>query len=203
MDSLVKLDEKLVAPASLTAARAFKDDPETAYLIPDVNKRENTQYAFRYLLKIAVVGGEEAYVSSPQCEGVALWARSDNKMPFRAWLSANPLSALRCGWRFISHQMEANRIAQDIKKKYAPPKHMYLALLGVEPVHQGKGFASKLLKPMLARLDKENLAAYVETQNTKNVKMYEHFGFKLVYDVATLNGVGHLYAMVREPIKIT
>lgn len=203
MDSLVKIDKSLVNPAALTAARAFKNDPETVYLISDVNKRENIQYTFRYFLQVAILGNEEAYVTSPHCEGVALWARSDQKLSFRAALRVNPLPALRCGWRFISNQLEANRIAQDIKKKYAPPKYMYLALLGVEPVHQGKGFASRLLRPMLARLDRENLPAYLETQNTKNVKMYEHFGFKPVYDVATLNGVGHLYAMIREPIKIT
>ena len=52
----------------------------------------------------------------------------------------------------------------------------------MDPAQQGKGFASALLKPMLARLDEENMACYLETQNMKNVAMYQHFGFKLVHE---------------------
>ena len=197
LNSLVKVDKTLVRRAGITAARAFMDDPETLYLIPDEKKRLNLHYAFEFYLRVAGFGNEEAYTTSPQCEGVALWAHSEHKIPFWAALRANPFPSLRCGWRFISCQFEANRIATDIKKKYAPARHMYLALLAVEPVHQGKGFASLLLNPMLKKLDASHIAAYLETQNMKNVRMYEHFGFKLVNETILYDGHYPIYAMLR------
>ncbi|MBN1367330.1 MAG: GNAT family N-acetyltransferase [Dehalococcoidales bacterium] len=198
MDGLVKIEKNLVRPASVTVARAFMDDPETVYLIPDEKKRENLHHAFEFFISISQLGNEEAYTTSPACEGVALWSSSEHRMPFWAVLSANPFPSFRCGWRFIFCQMEANRIAENIKTKYAPVRHMYLALLGVDPSHQWKGFASALIKPMLKKLDESRLAAYLETQNMKNVSMYEHFGFKLVYHTEVLNGNSHIYAMLRD-----
>ena len=53
-------------------------------------------------------------------------------------------------------------------------------MIGVDPNHQGKGFASRLIYPMLARMDKEGLPCYLDTNNEGNVKIYEHIGFKLI-----------------------
>jgi hypothetical protein len=36
---------------------------------------------------------------------------------------------------------------------------------------------------MLARIDKEGLPSYLETQEEKNVPLYEHFGFKVLEEV--------------------
>jgi ribosomal protein S18 acetylase RimI-like enzyme len=83
----------------------------------------------------------------------------------------------------------------------APPKHMYLHILGVDPQHQGKGYAGKLLKPMLARLYKEKLACYLETLDEKNVGLYEHFGFKLIEESVIPGTTLTNRAMLRESGK--
>ncbi len=195
---LILITNNLIKPASVTAARAFIDDPETIYMIPSEKRRANFHYAFEYYLKIAKFGREEAYTTSERCEGIALWAYSENKIPYWATFRVNPFPSLRCGWRFVTGQLETNRIATEIKKKYAPAKHMYLSLLAVDPAYQGKGFASALLKPMLKRIDESHLAVYLETQNMKNVEMYQHFGFNLVNHTELFDGCCHLYAMLRD-----
>ena len=50
-------------------------------------------------------------------------------------------------------------------------------IIGVDPVSQCQGYASKVLKPMLARLDEDNLPGHPETQKEKNVTLYQHFDF--------------------------
>ena len=199
-DNLIRVDKKLVKPASFTAARAFANDPETLYLIPDAAKRANLHHTFEYFLRLSVFGKEEVYTTSQNCEGVAIWSDSNKHLPFWAPLMANPLPSLSCGWNFIYCQIEANRLAVKIKKQYAPPRHMYLALLAVDPSHHGKGYASALLKPMLARLDKEHLPAYLETQNMKNVAIYQHLGFKLVHETVMPKTTFPMYCMLRLPL---
>jgi ribosomal protein S18 acetylase RimI-like enzyme len=50
----------------------------------------------------------------------------------------------------------------------------------VDHKFQGNGYASKLLRPMLKRLDEEVVPCYLETLEKHNVGLYEHFGFKVV-----------------------
>ena len=65
-------------------------------------------------------------------------------------------------------------------KRLAPFKHWYLQEIGVDPQFKGKGYAGKLLRPMFARIDEEGLPCYLETEDEKNVTLYEHFGFRMV-----------------------
>jgi GNAT superfamily N-acetyltransferase len=61
-----------------------------------------------------------------------------------------------------------------------PRKHWYRAFIGVEPVHQGQGIGSSLLRPMLARADAEGLPCYLETFLDTNVPFYKRNGFDLI-----------------------
>ncbi|RJO60974.1 MAG: GNAT family N-acetyltransferase [Dehalococcoidia bacterium] len=108
-----------------------------------------------------------------------------------------PLLPLRCGWRYLLLDGRSLAYCEKLKKKYAPARHCYLAALAVNPLHQGKGFASLLLKPMLAKLDADKMPCYVETQNMKNVAMYQHFGFKQVHETCMPGGNYPLYLMLR------
>jgi ribosomal protein S18 acetylase RimI-like enzyme len=198
-DSLVKIDSTLVEPASITCARAFADDLLTAYLIPNEKKRANLHYTFEVPLRISAMGGAEAYATSPECEGVVIWMSSGMKQSLSMMLQAGyPRLPLRCGWRYFIRDAAMLRQCEKLRRKYAPPRHLYLGLLAVAPEHQGKGHASALLKPMLKALEEEKMACYLETQNMKNVAMYQHFGFKLVHETRMPGGKYPLYLMLRE-----
>ncbi|MFH1626439.1 MAG: GNAT family N-acetyltransferase, partial [Pseudomonadota bacterium] len=77
-------------------------------------------------------------------------------------------------------------------------KHWYLWIVGVEPQSQGKGYASKLLRPMLTRIDKDGLPCYLETLDERNVPIYEHLGFKVVDESTVPNTSITNWAMLRE-----
>jgi|WetSurMetagenome_2_1015567.scaffolds.fasta_scaffold654205_2 ribosomal protein S18 acetylase RimI-like enzyme len=149
---------------------------------------------------MAIYSGAEAYTPSSKCEGLAIWISSEKKEPWDAIFHAgNPFLPLRCGLRFLLSEMRANSFCEKLKKKLAPQPYMYLTLLGVAPAYQGKGLASALVKPMLKRFDDEELPAYLETQNLKNVEMYRHFGFETVYEGLYPGTPTPLFAMLRIP----
>jgi GNAT superfamily N-acetyltransferase len=198
-ESLMKIDESLVAPASITCANAFEGDPMTIWMIPDEKKRGNLRYAFEMILNIAVMGGAEAYTTSPDCEGVAIWMPAGTKQSLSMLLQAGyPYLPLRCGWRYFILDTRSMSLCERLKKKYAPRRHCYLAALAVSPAHQGKGIASALIKPMLAKLDEDQTPCYVETQNMKNVAMYQHFGFKLLHETHMPGGDYPVYLLLRQ-----
>ncbi len=70
---------------------------------------------------------------------------------------------------------------RSIWKKHDPKKpHWHIDPIGVLPEMQGKGIGSKLLTFFCNYIDKENVAAYHETDQEQNVRLYEKFGYKIV-----------------------
>lgn len=62
--------------------------------------------------------------------------------------------------------------------KYHPAEpHWYLPLIGVDPVHQGKGHGEALMAHALARCDRDGMRAYLESSNPRNMSLYLRHGF--------------------------
>ena len=85
-----------------------------------------------------------------------------------------------------------------VHDRLVPPQHWFLQAIGVSPQYQGKGYASKLLRPMLLRIDKEGLPCYLETLEEQNVRLYEHFGFKVIEESNVPNTNLTNWAMLRD-----
>jgi len=59
----------------------------------------------------------------------------------------------------------------------------YLHLMAVHPQFRDRKYSSLLIKPMLARAEKEGLPCTLITQSMDNVRKYEHWGFKVVKEM--------------------
>ena len=198
--NLMPLTLDLVKPASVTCARAFADDPTTRYLIPNERKWPNLRYSFEYYLRASIPGGGGTYVTSPRCEGVAMWFESERKESFLNHLRAGwPFLPLRCGWTHILREAALDSHFTRLRRQLAPKRHMYLAVLAVDPSAHGQGFASRLMRPMLRCLDEQQLPAYLETQNLRNVEMYQHWGFELLREEPMPGADLKLWLMLRQP----
>lgn len=58
--------------------------------------------------------------------------------------------------------------------------HRYLELLATRPAARRRGFATALLRPGLARSDREQLAVALDTSNPASVPFYESLGFTVI-----------------------
>jgi ribosomal protein S18 acetylase RimI-like enzyme len=199
LDGLLPLTSELVKPASMTCARAFADDETTRFLIPDATKRDNLRFSFEYYLNLSLIVGKGTFVTSPKCEGVAMWFESQYKESFFDHLRAGfPFLPLRIGWGFLLREAQLDLHFSRLRRELAPKRHMYLAILAVDPDHQGKGFASKLVRPMLEYLDEQKMPVYLETQNLKNVAMYRGWGFDLLKEEMLPESDLKLFLMLRQ-----
>ena len=200
LNELTPLSPELIEKASITSAAAFADDPTTDYLIPEPKKRGNLRYAFEYYFRLSVLDREETYTTSPLCEGVASWVRSESRGSIINIVRAGwPGLPLRCGWRSLIRETIMENRYGSLRERLAPKPHIYLSTLAVAPEHQGQGYASRLIKPMLERLDREMVPAYVETQNLKNKAMYEHWGFELLKEDRMPGTDLTMFLMLRRP----
>lgn len=178
----VHLNKKQVASAAAMLTRSFINNPMFTTLISDEAERADKMLSlFRFMLNYGLHYGE-VYATSPNLEGVAVWLPSEKvKVSFWRGIRCGGITQVfKVGWRLLWKIEDAERYSQKIHEKSAPFRHWYLAILGVDPCFQGKGYAGALLNYRLAQADRENLPCYLETDSEKNAALYEHFGFKIV-----------------------
>jgi ribosomal protein S18 acetylase RimI-like enzyme len=181
LSNLIRLKKADVRAAGEVLARAFQDYPLMEYFMPDDSKRRRRlPMIFRTLVRQGLKYGE-VYATSAKFEGVAVWFPhgSQHDSRWRMLFSGQFVIPFIVGRETIKRKMAFGRYAGAVRKRVAPSPHWYLQGLGVDPAYQGRGFASRLLKPMFERMDKEGLPCYLETQAGKNVALYEHLGFKV------------------------
>lgn len=98
--------------------------------------------------------------------------------------------------------LEYENYTMKLKKEYTNHTSWYLYNLAVDPEFQKQGNCSKLLKPMLAYLDRIHQDCYLETHDVKNVALYEHFDFELLETGNIPKTKVKHYAMLRRARKI-
>ncbi len=204
MESLICLKRSQVESAAEVLARAFENDLLFKAFFPDGSKRLRQSYhlmynGIRYCMRYG-----EVYATSPKLEGIALWQLT---VPKEEQEQQDKFRGLFLNWLSFRLRVELGKYLEkadsmyksvlSVHYKLVPLSHWYLYAIGVDPKFQGKGFASRLLTPKLARIDKERLECYLDTNNEKNLGLYEHFGFKMVRRFQILDSEVINWSMVR------
>ncbi|MFC1872911.1 GNAT family N-acetyltransferase [Chloroflexota bacterium] len=200
LEDILRLDKSHISSAIKVLSEAFRKYPLFNYYYPDELTKERI---VNYFLSFAVYGGMrygEVYATSNNLEGVAVWMPSDGyHMNLLRLLRSVPLSILFGFGRYGGKNMKSLGEHLDaVHKHNAPFKHWYLWMVGVAPDFKGKGYASKLIRPMLTRTGRDRLPCYLETIDEKNVPIYEHLGFKVVDKSNVPNTSLINWAMLRE-----
>lgn len=72
-------------------------------------------------------------------------------------------------------------------------------VVGVDPVLQGQGFGSALVREGLALADRESKPGYLETSEPRNLAFYQRVGFAVLEEATLGKGGPTAWAMRREP----
>lgn len=136
---------------------------------------------FKFRLKQPLQYGE-VYATSSRLKGVAIWQHS-NTVDSTLWkhLRAGGLGFYgTMGRNLVNQMMKVDQFTSQRRAKYAVTPYMHLGPVAVNPELQGQGYSSKLIRPMLERLDRQELPCYLEAQSESNVSIYEHYGFEVL-----------------------
>ncbi|MDQ4017724.1 MAG: GNAT family N-acetyltransferase [Thermoproteota archaeon] len=171
--------------------RAFSEDPVAQWIWPD-----SQQYQMYFPSFVRVFGGKAfTYGSAYYVDGyaaVALWLPPD-VLPDDDMLSS-------IFQRSVSEQSQKDVFTVfDQMGRYHPSEpHWYLPLMGVDPLKQGKGLGSELMKHALVQCDQDNKPAYLESSNPRNIPFYERYGFELLSTIQ-IGTSPHIFPMLRRP----
>jgi ribosomal protein S18 acetylase RimI-like enzyme len=119
---------------------------------------------------------------SPDLEAVSIWfppgvdhSEDEEADPFSAEDFADPGT--------MERMQAVNDLIDALTGHLGQEPQWYLHLVAVRPQFFDRGYASTLVKPMLARAASEAIPCTLITQTMDNVRKYEHWGFEVVKEM--------------------
>ncbi len=182
-------------PALTTVlARAFDDDPILRWVFPRARVRVRYGGAF-FRWSLWRCSDQHVTWTTDDRAGAALWT-----LPCRWRVTPREVARLAqwagrgVGWRtpLVMWGLSA------LERRHTDDGHLYLAVLGVDPIRQGAGVGSALLGPGLELCDREGLPAYLETGRERNLAFYARHGFRVTGRL-TLPAGPPVWLMRRDP----
>ncbi|MCG8485103.1 MAG: GNAT family N-acetyltransferase [Clostridia bacterium] len=71
-------------------------------------------------------------------------------------------------------------LKKDRKLHMKGKNYIYLSIIGVDELHQGKGYGSQLLNLIIKESNANGTPIYLETETENNVAFYEKHGFRVL-----------------------
>lgn len=181
MKQILELKKYELAKLAKVLTLSLEKDPLYMNLFPDDNKRKKYLTCFfemriRYGLKYGRV-----YTISDKYEGVLIILPGEDIM--------TPLKVIKSGGIKVMCTLGKNNMKKlvDILDYLSPKEKLYMknkfikiSPIGINPIHQRKGYGGHMLKYVLKQIEGENISCYLETQNIINVHFYEKLGFKVL-----------------------
>ncbi len=201
------IQKKDIEKAVAVLTRAFHEDPLIRLIYPDSEERKRyTPILWKFLTKDGLKYGE-VYSPTKKIEGVAKWL-PPGKEHMGIWRTIKS-GGLKMGVALTrqndKRKLSPRRIEEitnkitQIHKELMKEPHWYLANIGVDTEFQGKGYGSKLIKPMLERIEKTGYPVFLETNFEGNVGLYEHLGFDLIDETKIPETEIVNWAMIKKP----
>jgi len=145
---------------SLVLARAFRNDPVHRWILPGEFDWALASDAFFAMVMRDMLRHDAAWTTETR-EGAALWVP-----PYPVQAPLRDRLAMAMHW-YAALGRRAGEVGAQlarIERAHPPEPHWYLAVLGTDPRHQGRGVGSALLAPILARCDAELVPALTERE---------------------------------------
>ncbi|MDQ3697930.1 MAG: GNAT family N-acetyltransferase [Gemmatimonadota bacterium] len=154
-------------------ALAFSTDPVARWSLPDPS-----QYLIHFPAVVRAFGGR-AFTHgtghhSADFAGAALW------LPPGVSPDEEALGAAVEASVSPKRQPEVFALFEQMAGYHPSAPHWYLPLIGVDPLHQGKGHGSALLQHALIQCDRDHAPAYLESTNPANIPLYQRHGFEII-----------------------
>ncbi|CAB4892520.1 unannotated protein [freshwater metagenome] len=185
--------------ALATLARAFWPDPLFGFFAPDP-LWEHHALAHGFSAFMADLESfDQSWVAraGSRVVGAAVWA-PPGAMPRsrrrEAMVQARMARILLTG----RNRRRGIALLNAVDKVHPHEPHWYLALLGTDPLVQGRGAGGRLLGPALDQADNDGTPAYLETQKEQNLAFYARHGFAVAEEIR-LAGSPPVWTMRREP----
>lgn len=164
-----------------TLGEAFTGDTTIGHLVSPSSPTRDLSRLFSAMLHAGGLSRGRVDIARRDADGRLLGAAMWQPPGVGASLAAE-LRELPRFLRALGPQrlLAAARLQHDLDKHRPSEPHWYLAQIGSAEEARGTGVGSALLQHRLSTIDAADEAAYLESSNPRNRRLYERFGFTRV-----------------------
>jgi ribosomal protein S18 acetylase RimI-like enzyme len=170
------------------------------WCLPEEGGRWEKVRTFFEMMMIYGIHYGRVVATSAECEGVVHYMLPGTPEPSTwRWLRCGGLKVLRSwGMEALSRLDAISRVVGPLRRASTHGPSSYILQLGVDPAAQGNGHGKALIGGVLQATAAAGAPCYLETFKPRNVKIYEHLGFRLV-ESRPVNGTPlTVYGMLHE-----
>jgi ribosomal protein S18 acetylase RimI-like enzyme len=173
-------------------SKSFDDNLSVNYIIKQDGKRAKRIRALMdYSFEICTAFGD-VFISDDNKACALIVYPDKKKATLKSTLLDIKLILQAVGLRKVSKTLKREKLISSIQPKIPMS---YLWFIGVDPIAQGRGIGSTLLREIIDYSNNNNRPIYLETSTVKNLPWYEKSGFE-VYSERDLTY--HLYFFKRD-----
>lgn len=164
------------SPAIRVLTLAFSTDAAVRYMFPTASA-----YLAAFPRLAAAMGGAAL-------EAGTAWL-ADGEAAAALWLppglspDGDAIGAVVAEFAPMERLEVLMQVGELIDHFHPKEPHWYLPMIGVDPLRQGRGYGSALMKAALRRVDEAGLPAYLESSSPRNVPLYERHGFEIIGEI--------------------
>jgi len=191
MTITITISERGRSRAIATITLAFALDPVIRWIYPDTS-----DYLRHWPRFIEAYGGEaiasRAGHATEDFSGVALW------LPPGISPDEDGVGELLHAATGGERRADVDAALEEMDAHHPTSAHYYLTLAGVDPLMQGRGIGSMLLRAGLDRCDEQQVPAYLEATSPGSRDLYARHGFEEL-GVIQNGAMPPMWPMLRQP----
>ena len=158
------------------AAEAYVNDPVHSYATKNENKRK--RYVYHFMMeRLSTSNREDIIYEDEDKRGICIWRKAHNEYDVFDFLMCPNYIFLAF---YLPNTIKTLMAYGHLDVKVFPEDCYIISPVFVDPSHQGKGIATKLIKQGIADLVPQGYKLGLEAQNPENVNFYEKLGFKVI-----------------------
>lgn len=195
-------------------ASQFVHDPLYQFILPNESSREQVLVHFFASYLNMLYPYSDLLATSTQMEAVGLVFYSDrfkNTLTARAAYGTRMLKAIFTAMPicryiglkgFVRGLHTLNKASSAWLSLLEERPYMHLDMLVVQLPYRGQGIMSRFMQPLLRMSREEGLVMTLETQNARNLPIYEHYGLKVIHQYQINNSPLTQYGMSYDPSQL-
>lgn len=160
---------------------ALKDDPFYIAIERSIDDREHATHKMLKYFDYSIYESQkygEILIPEGNAYGVSVWTKpvTDDAEAKRA-KEKKAFLLLELGENALDTYNKIVDFMSDKAKPLICSKAWYLSIVGILPKHQGKGYGSNLITPVLSQTDQLDVPTYLETFTPRTKKFYRQLGY--------------------------
>lgn len=174
-----------------TLSLAFVDDPGIRWFFPSPPAFQH------YFPKFVLAYGGMAFEHGT-AHHIGNWAGASLWLPPEVQPDDDAIAAVLTDAMPDSELATLLEFEERLERYYPEESFWELAVLGVEPTEQGKGYGTRLMEGVLTECDQSETPAFLLSSNVQNLSFYLGHGFDIL-DTIQLGSMPPFFPMRRDP----